>query len=121
MRLTTAACALGLAVLSAAAWADEFADGAAKPTADEIRQYVEGKAFNIKLASGDSWKLEYKGDGDLNWKTSKGYSGTSRWTHADGTLCDQPRGKVKSCNDVRMVGGVLHLKRESGEIIQYTP
>jgi len=99
----------------------QFPDGATTPNAAEIEKYVKDKVFNVKTASGNTWHMEYKGDGSLLVDPSIGrrYNGT--WSFADGKLCDQPRGQPKSCNDVRIYQDLLYLKRESGEIIQFTP
>ena len=35
----------------------------------------------------------------------------------DARLCSRLRRREPSCNEVRAVGGVLHLKRNSGEVV----
>jgi hypothetical protein len=50
--------------------------------------------------------------------TSTGVRGKGEWRAEDGKLCSQPPGRNWGCNDVRLINDVLHLKRDSGEIIQ---
>ena len=111
----------GLAAVALIARAEEFPDGATTPTAAEIKQYVDGKVFNVKNADGNTWHMEYKSDGTLVVEPARGPNYNGYWAYEDGKLCDQPRGKVKGCNDVRMHQGVLHLKRNNGQIILFTP
>ena len=99
----------------------QFPEGATTPNAAEIETYVKGKVFNVKVANGTTWHMEYKGDGSLVVDPSSGRRYNGSWSFADGKLCDQPRGQPKSCNDVRMHQDLLHLKRDNGEIIQFTP
>ncbi len=107
---------------SAAQAQQQFPEGASTPNASEVERYVKDKVFNVKIASGATWHMEYKGDGSLTVDSSAGgrrYQGN--WSFEDGRLCDQPKGKPKTCNDVRMHQDLLYLKRDNGEIIQFTP
>jgi hypothetical protein len=47
--------------------------------------------------------------------------GTGDWHADDGKLCSRLRGANSSCNEVREVGEVLYLKRDSDEVIALTP
>lgn len=75
--------------------------------------------FNIKLAAGNSWRLEYKANGFFYVNTSTGFNSSGPWEAEDGRLCGQLRGRDRACNGVRLDQGPLHLKRDSGEIIRY--
>jgi hypothetical protein len=113
----------GLAVVLAAlaTSAQAFPDGAASPTADEIRARLSGTVFSVALADGNSWRLQYTGNGYFYVDTNQGFRATGEWRAEDGRLCGQLRGRDPGCNEVRVHQGVLHLKRDSGEIVQFIP
>ena len=102
------------------AQSQQFPDGATSPSAAEVKRYLDDKVFKIKLADGNSWRLEYKASGYFFVNTSTGFNGGGQWQAEDGRLCGQLKGRDRGCNDVRLHEDVLHLKRDSGEIIQYT-
>ena len=78
-----------------------------------------GKVFDVSLADGSSWRLEYKSNGYFFVNTSTGFNGSGQWQAEDGRLCGQLRGGDRSCNEVRFSQDRMHLKRNSGEVIQY--
>jgi len=102
-----------------------FADGAAfpegsnAPSASDIQQHLSGKAFDIKLADGTLWHVQYGSSGDFDFKSSKGFSDHGDWHAEDGKICSKGIKIPYSCNDVRMKGDDLYLKRDNNEIIQF--
>jgi hypothetical protein len=76
-----------------------------------------GARASVDLADGSRWRLEYKANGYFFVNTSSGFNGTGDWRAEDERLCSRLRGRETSCNEVRDVAGVLHLKRDSGEVI----
>ncbi len=110
-----------LAFASVTAHSQQFPDDASTPSAADVKKYVENKVFHIKLADGSSWRLEYKSNGYFFVNTSAGFNSSGQWQAEDGRLCGQLKGRDRSCNDVRLDQDLLHLKRDSGEIIQFTP
>jgi len=116
--------ALSIALLACAAssaQADEFPTEAITPTAAEIQRLLTVSPLGAKLADGTTWRLEYKANGYFFLDTSKGFSSKGEWKAEDGRLCGQLQGRPNSCNDVRVLGGQLHFKRESGEIVALVP
>ena len=111
-----ACCSTALAQPSAA---PTFPDGAASPNAGELRERLAGKLIKVQLADGSSWRLEYKANGYFYVNTSGGFSDTGEWRTEDGKLCSKGRKITSNCNEVRVVGDALYLKRDSGEIIQF--
>ena len=108
-----------LELASVAAHSQQFPDGAMNPTAGQIKEYLGDKTFKIKLADGNSWRLEYKSNGYFFVNTSTGFNGSGQWQAEDGRLCGHLKGRDRACSDVRLQGGLLYLKRDSGEVIQY--
>ncbi len=112
-----------LAVASASAQTvpKEFpADGTAPPAA-ELKERFAGKVYSVTLADGTHWRIDYKSSGYFFVDTSTGFHGTGDWHADDGKLCSRLRGANLSCNEVRDVGGVIYLKRDSGEVIALLP
>lgn len=118
-RLTTWAAKALLAATPALASA--FPEGSTAPTADELRQRLVGKTFDVKLASGVGWRLEYKDNGFFFIDTTNGFRDSGPWRTEDGRLCSQGRQINPSCNEMRVSGGALLLKRDSGEIVEFKP
>jgi hypothetical protein len=118
-RLFTLLAGTGLAITGASAAAQVFPEGATTPGAAEVRKHLEGKVFDVGLADGTSWRLEYKSNGYFFVNTSTGFNGSGQWQAEDGRLCGQLRGGDRSCNEVRFSQDRMHLKRNSGEVIQY--
>jgi hypothetical protein len=110
-----------LLLLPAAAFADgsAFPDGATPPSAAEIQQHINGKAFDIKLADGSTWHVQYGNSGDYDFKSSQGFADHGSWSAEDGKICSKGAKIPYSCNEVRMKGDDMYLKRDSGEIIQF--
>ena len=48
------------------AFGAEFPDGAAAPSAAELKQLLSDKTFDAKLANGTTWRLEYKANGYID-------------------------------------------------------
>ena len=110
-----------LLIIPAAAFAQgaTFPEGSSVPSASAIQQHLSGNAFDIKLADGTMWHVQYGTSGDYDFKSSKGFSDHGDWTAEDGKICSKGSKSPYSCNDVRMKGDDLFLKRDSGEIIQF--
>ena len=109
---------LAFAFTPIAAHAQQFPEGASTPNEATVKKHLGDKVFNVKLADGTSWRLEYKASGYFFVNTSTGFSNSGQWNAEDGRLCGQLKGRDRSCNDVRFHQDLLHLKRDSGEIIQ---
>lgn len=115
------AAAAALVALHGAALAQEFPQGGESMSNADIRKYVEDKVHDVKLADGTSWRLEYKSNGYFFINTSRGFNGDGQWQVEDGKLCGQLRGRERTCNEVRLLKGVMHYKRDNGEIVQFVP
>ena len=112
-----------LAVASALAQTapKEFPAEGTIPPAAAVKERFAGKVYAATLADGTRWRLDYKSNGYFFVDTSTGFRGTGDWHADDGKLCSRLRGGNASCNEVREVGEVIYLKRDSGEVIALTP
>ncbi|MEJ5999263.1 hypothetical protein [Paucibacter soli] len=99
--------------------AQEFPEQAQAPSAAELQRHMAGKTFEVKLADGGSWRVQYKANGYFYLNTSQGMNDSGDWRAEDGRLCSKGMKIGSSCNEVRMAGEVLLLKRDSGEIVQF--
>lgn len=118
--LVTLALASAFASVAASA-ADGFPDGAKTLSAAEVKQRFSDKIFTTKLASGVSWRLEYKSDGYFYVDTSTGFRGAGQWQAADGQLCGQLKGRDHSCNEVRVHQDQLLVQQKTGEVLVFAP
>lgn len=113
------AVALPLSLVAASAFG--FPEGAASPSADELRKRLADRVFGVTLANGATWRLEFKGSGYVFVDTSSGFRGNGPWRTEDGKLCSKLQGNQEVCNEARVHDDVLHLRRVDGEIIRYIP
>jgi hypothetical protein len=122
-------CATLLWLASASAQAQASAPAAVpdfppegKPlSADALRERLAGKVFHVALANGTSWRLQYQSGGFFYINVSTGYADSGKWRTEDSKLCSEPQKTKAACNEVRLVGELIHLKRDSGEIVRFEP
>ncbi len=105
---------------SAIAYAQEFPDGSSSLTAKEIVERLGNRVFTVKPADGSTWRLEFRGS-YFYLDTSTGFRGSGEWRAEDGKFCSQLRGTAGTCNEARLHNEIVHIKRTSGEVIQYLP
>lgn len=101
--------------------AAEFPDGATVPSAEDFKQRLGDKKYGVTLASGITWRVEFKSNGYFFIDTSTGFRGTGEWRPENGRVCTKLRGGDENCSDGRVYDDHLHFKRADGEIIRYVP
>lgn len=99
----------------------DFPEGAAELTAEALRERISGKVFDVELANGNSWRLEYRSNGYYFVNVSTGFNGSGTWKIDGNRLCNESRQTEPSCNDVRLAGDRIYIKRSSGEVIALQP
>jgi hypothetical protein len=119
------ALALGVVAAQAQAQTPAVADfpAEAKPmTADTLRERVSGKVFRVAVANGNVWRLQFQGSGTYFINiAANNYSDSGKWRVEDSTLCFEPQKTKSGCNATRLVGDVMHFKRDNGEIVKLEP
>lgn len=95
----------------------EFPNEALAPNADSLRERLADKAFDVKPFAGASWRLEYMSNGYAFLNTSNGYSDKGRWRVEDGKLCVEWVKLSSGCNEARVAGDSVLIKRNSGEVV----
>lgn len=122
MRTFIAAAAI---VLSSAVWAQtgapEFPPGASALGTDALRERLAGKVFHVAVANGNTWRLQYQGNGHFYLNVSSGFSDSGKWRTEESRICFEPQKSKAGCNEVRLVGDLIHFKRDSGEIVKLEP
>jgi hypothetical protein len=119
LHLLAALCAAPAVSLAQALPPVEFPAPSQPLTAAALKEAIAGKTFDVDLADGSHWRLEYKPNGYFFVNTGSGFNGTGEWRADEARLCSHLRGYPMSCNEVREAGGVLYLKRDSGEVIAF--
>jgi len=105
---------------SPTAGADGFPPDAQPLAPEALRERLRGKVFHVALADGGWWRLEYR---DKQWyvNTHRGFNDDGTWHVEGSSLCGEARRIKLSCNPMRLAGGVLLMKRDTGEIVKFEP
>lgn len=111
----------GLVLAPLLAQAAEFPDGATVPSAEELRQHLGDKIFNLAMTNGGTMRVDYKSNGYFFVNTSSRFQGKGQWRAENGRLCTQLQDAAENCNDVRLANDQLVLKRVDGEIVPLVP
>ena len=98
-----------------------FPDDAQAISGNDLARKVSGKVFNVELANGLRWRLDYKSNGYLFVNVSNGGAASGPWRAEEGRLCTHMRGSDASCNEVREQRERLYLKRDNGDVIALVP
>ena len=98
----------------------DFPADAQPLTADALRQRLSGKVFSAKPAAGAAWRLQYQASGYF-YINAGSYSDGGNWRVEGSQLCSEPQKSKAGCNEMRLAGESLYMKRDSGEIIKLEP
>lgn len=88
--------------------------------AEALQARLSGKVFGVKTAGGATWRLQFQAGG-LYFINVGGYSDSGKWRTEVSNLCTEPQKRPAACNEMRLVGDVLYMKRDSGEIVKFEP
>jgi hypothetical protein len=99
----------------------DFPPDATAPNGQALREYLTGKTFVGKFASGAVVTTQFSADGKLKSTVSTGGVDTGEWKAEDGKLCGSLRKAGAFCNDARIAAPTLWLRRMNGEIVRYEP
>ncbi len=99
----------------------EFPASAQPLATTALQERIAGRLFHVTTASGVTWRLQYQANGYFYINVSNGFSDTGKWRVESSMLCSEPQKSNASCNEMRLAGDQLYLKRDSGEIIRFDP
>lgn len=100
--------------------ATDFPAGAKAPSAAEIVALVRGKSFTIGGTNPTRVDYAKEGNGSTIHFGSRTDSGT--WRTEDGRMCyDNFKTFKPLCNDLRVVGNAIYVKRANGQVVQTVP
>lgn len=109
---------VALSTLATTASAQDFPEGSAAPTAAELRQLIAGKVFSVKTSTS-TWRLQINDNGYFYINVGS-FADSGTWTAEDGKWCTKPEKSNASCNEMRTSSGSLLMKRDNGEIVQFS-
>jgi hypothetical protein len=98
----------------------EFSADAKPIAAEALKAHLAGKVFHVALADGTSMRLEYRG-GHYFVDTNRGARVNGTWRTEGTQLCTDRVGRGPRCNEARLVGDLLHVKLDSGEVAKFEP
>lgn len=100
--------------------ATEFPAGAKAPSAAEIANLLRGKSFNI--GGSNPTRVDYAKEGNASTIYFPGRADNGTWRTEDGRLCYDNFSSFKPlCNDIRLVGNDIYVKRANGQVVQAVP
>ncbi|MEN9539723.1 MAG: hypothetical protein RLZZ126_1958 [Pseudomonadota bacterium] len=110
----------GICLFMEAVAAQSFPEGGAPLAPDALSGSVSGKVFAVKPAQGSVWRWQFDANGYFFINIGN-FKDSGKWSAKDSALCTEGRQIKFSCNEVRMAGGSLYLKRDSGEVVKLEP
>ena len=122
LALTLLASAAVLAGCAAAPPAtSDFPAGARAPAAAELTTLLRGKSYNMTGARGDTIRSDHAATANELTIFFRGRSDSGTWRAEDGRVGYQVKVVPSVCNDVRVAGTDIYLKRNSGEVVRLVP
>lgn len=124
--LSRSIAALAPLAATAAAWAQapaappDFPADAKPLTAVALQERIAGKVFGVKPAAGSAWRLQFQSSG-YYFIDAGNFRDNGKWRIEESRLCTAPQTRPAGCNEMRTVGDVLYMKRDSGEIVKFEP
>ncbi len=100
------------------AFAQDFPEGSTAPPAPELQTMLTGKVFDVKLPTGGNWRFQIDANGYFYVDTPRGQD-SGKWKVEDGKLCTEPKKSNASCNEMRVKDGLLFMKRDNGQIVEF--
>ena len=96
--------------------ATEFPAGAKAPSAAEVTNLLRGKSF---VAGGVRTDYAKEGNGATVYISGQSDAGT--WRTEDGRVCYELKTVPSACNDMRLAGKDIYIKRDNGQVVQLVP
>lgn len=117
---------IGAALLAGCASAPppqaDFPPGARAPAATEAASLLRGKSFTLANPNGSSTRVDHAADasgGVAIYFSGRSDSGT--WRTEDGRVCYELKTVPSACNDMRLAGKDIYIKRDNGQVVQLVP
>lgn len=98
----------------------DFPPTVTTPNAQELAAHVASKSFRTTFADGTPVRTKFGPDGGLSINAPSYYD-SGRWKAEDGRICGSLRKTGEFCNDARLGGSSLYLRRTNGEIVRHDP
>jgi hypothetical protein len=93
----------------------------AKPiAADMLKERLAGKVFRVATAGGAVWRWQFQSNGYFFINVGS-FAESGKWRTEASAVCSEPQRSKASCNEMRLVGDGLQMKRDNGEIVKLEP
>ncbi|WP_225783284.1 hypothetical protein [Xenophilus sp. Marseille-Q4582] len=100
--------------------ARDFPAGVRAPSASELAGLLRGKSFTFTAGNGVAVRTDYAAEADGVTAYFSGRSDRGTWRTEDGKVCFQFKVIPSVCNDVRLAGPDMYLRRANGEVVRVT-
>ena len=102
--------------------ATEFPAGARAPATGEITSLLRGKSFTLVNPNGSTTRVDQADDASGSLVAYfGGRSDSGTWRAEDGRVCYQFKTIPSACNDLRVAGNDVYIKRSNGQVVQLVP
>ena len=102
--------------------ATDFPPGARAPATGEITSLLRGKSFTLANPNGSTTRVDHADDASGSLVAYfGGRSDSGTWRAEDGRVCYQFKTIPSACNDLRVAGKDVYLKRSNGQVVQLVP
>lgn len=120
MRSVAVVLSILLCAAAASAQVTDFPADAKPMEPEALKERLTGKTFHVAPASGAPWRLQFLGTG-YYFVNAGNFSDKGTWRVEASRLCTAPSTRPAACNEMRLAGDALHLKRDSGEVVKFEP
>ena len=102
--------------------ATDFPPGARAPATGEITSLLRGKSFTLVNPNGSTTRVDHADDASGSLEAYfGGRSDSGTWRAEDGRVCYQFKTIPSACNDLRVAGNDVYIKRSNGQVVQLVP
>lgn len=101
--------------------ARDFPPGARVPSVAELTTLFRGKTTTTESSTAGTIRADYAADSNQLKIFSRGRADTGIWrADESGKVCFEFKTFQSTCNDVRMVGQEVYIRRANGEVVPVT-
>ncbi len=100
--------------------ATDFPAGARTPSAAEVAAALGGKSFNVPGPRG-MIRSDYAVQANGLAVFYPGGSDTGTWRAEEGRICMAFKKLQSVCNDMRLAGSDIYMKRSNGDVVRMEP
>ncbi|MEZ5607032.1 MAG: DUF995 domain-containing protein [Burkholderiaceae bacterium] len=97
--------------------ARDFPPGARVPSVAELTTLFRGKTTTTESSTAGTIRVDYAADSNQLKILTRGRADTGTWrADENGKVCFEFKTFQSTCNDIRMVGQEVYIRRANGEV-----